>query len=186
MISQLTYRSIDDFPLKWRFTDPKYVKLSDAHLAQVRPLDETSSKDLWSYILESNLHGNDPFREGFFQSVESISIPNSERDYAEEDARIRKWLYRCAFPFDKRVLLSWQPDLAVETTWTMLVKYWSDFYYQMSDDLTVCDESLQWALLFHHEERIFFGTNAPRRKDTEQDETQQPPLAALSATSPVI
>ena len=169
MISELTYCSIDDFPLKWRLTDPKYAELSSAHLAQIRPLDKTSSRDLWSYILESNLHGNDTFREGFFQSVESISILNSEGDFAGEEARIRKWLYRCSFPFDMRVLLSWQPDLAVETTWKMFVKYWSDFYYPMSDDLTICDRSLMWALLFHHEERVFFGTNAHRTKDTEQD-----------------
>jgi len=174
MLSELTYRSFDEFPLKWRFTDPKHVLLSDEHLAQVRPLDEKSSRKLWSFILESNLHASDPFLEDFFQSVESISIPNSTGDYAEEDSRVRKWLYRCALPFDKRVLLSWQPELAVETTWKMLVKYWSDFYYPVSDDLTVFDESLQWALLFHHNEKVFFGTNSPRSEDTEQVVAHQP------------
>lgn len=168
MISDLTHRAIDDFPLKWRFTDPKYVELSDAHLAQVRPLDEQSSRRLWDYIGQSGLHGSDPFRAGFFRNLESVSTLHDEGDYAGEDSRVRNWLYQCALPFEKRVLLSWQPDLAVETTWQLLVKYWSDFYYPTSDDLTVCDESLEWALLFHHAGKAFFGTNAPQTPNTEQ------------------
>lgn len=167
MISGLTYRSMNEFPLKWRFIDPKYQVLPEVHLSQVHPLDVDSSKRLWRYILESNLHAEDPFRDGFFQSVESILIGDSHGN-ADEDSRVRKWLYRCALPFDKRVLLSWQPDWAVETTWKILVKYWTDFYYPVSDDLTVCDESLQLALLFHHSEKIFYGTNVPRTPGKEQ------------------
>ena len=172
MISELTHRSMNEFPLKWRFTDPKYRVLPEAHLAQIRPLDVDSSKRLWRYILDSDLHAEDPFREGFFQSVESISIGDSHGN-DDEDSRVRKWLYRCALPFDKRVLLCWQPDCAIETTWKMLVKYWTDFYYPVSDDLTVCDESLQSVLLFHHAETVFFGTNAPRTLGTEQDAAGQ-------------
>jgi len=170
MINDLTHRSMDDFPLKWRFTDPKYRELPQGHLDQLHPLDSESSKILWDYIMDSDLHSDDPFKSGFFQHVESVSIGDTD-GYDEEDEevdRIQKWLYRCAIPFDRRVLLSWEPDSAVETTWKMLVKYWSDFYYPVSDDLTVCDESLQWALLFHHKEKLYFGTNQPRSLDTEQ------------------
>ena len=164
---------MSEFPLKWRFTDPKYRVLPKEHLAQVRPLDITSSKNLWQYILESNLHADDPFGHDFFKTVESITIGDSyEND--EEDSRMRKWLYRCALPFDKRVLLCWQPEIAVETTWKIVIKYWNDFYYPSSDDLTVCDESLQSALLFHHSDKVFFGTNTPRTTNTEQDAAGNP------------
>ena len=172
MIRELTYRPMSEFPLKWRFTDPKYRVLPQDHLAQVRPLDIVSSKKLWRYILESDLHADDPFKQDFFKNVESIPIADSHGNN-EEDSRVRKWLYRCALPFDKRVLLCWQPDLAVETTWKMVMKYWSDFYYPISDDLTVCDKSLQSVLLFHHAEKVFFGTNAPRVKPTEQGSAHQ-------------
>ena len=43
--------------------------------------------------------------------------------------------------------------------WKIFIKYFDSFYYPGSDDLTVCDESLQWALLFYHEDEIYFGTN---------------------------
>ena len=159
---------MSDFPLRWRFTDPRYCELPESDLSQVRPLDINSSKRLWDYISESDLHGEDPFKEGFFQSVESLSLFDIEGD--DKDSKVKKWLYQCAFPFDKKILLSWQPDSAVETTWKMLVKYWSDFYYPVSDDLTVCDQSLQSALLFHHEEQVFFGTNTFRTKIQNKSE----------------
>ena len=157
-----------DFPLKWRFTDPKYSVLPAAHLAQVRPLDPSSSMLVSRFVLDSGLHSELPFCAGFFQHLESTKIAESDGS-AQEDDRIRKWLYRCAIPFDHKVFLIWQPEWVVETTWKMLVKYWTDFYYPISDDLTVCDESLQWALLFFHEHEIFFGTNLPRtNEDAEQ------------------
>lgn len=40
-----------------------------------------------------------------------------------------------------------------------MIKYWDLFYYGSSDDLTIIDDSLNWALLFHHEGVIYFGTN---------------------------
>jgi hypothetical protein len=50
----------------------------------------------------------------------------------------------------------------------MVVKYWDDFWYPGSDDLTVIDESLAWALLFWHESEAFFGDNRnrPERRRT--------------------
>jgi hypothetical protein len=173
MISDTVHMPMADFPLKWRFTDPKYSVLPSAHLDQVHPLDPRSAKRVWRFVLDSDLHIEVPFRPGFFQHVESTKIAESHG--TEEDDRIRKWLYRCAIPFDRKVFLIWQPEWVVETTWKMLVKYWTDFYYPISDDLTVCDESLQWALLFFHEHEIFFGTNVPRtNEEAEQVETRNP------------
>jgi hypothetical protein len=169
----MTYRDMQDFPLKWRFTDPKFRVLPAKHLLQVRVLDVPSARRLSRFISDSGLHSEDPFQPNFFRLVESTEIGDSHGNDAE-DSRIRKWLYRCALPFDQTVLLQWQPEWAVETTWKLLVKYWSDFYYPISDDLTVCDFSLQWALLFHHEHEIHFGTNRPRANEGEQGADGQP------------
>ncbi len=186
MISDLVHRPMADFPLKWRFTDPRYSVLPAAHLDQVRPLDSSSAMRISRFVSDSGLHVEIPFRSGFFQHVESTKIAESHGN-GEEDDRIRKWLYRCAIPFDRKIFLIWQPEWVVETTWKMLLKYWTDFYYPISDDLTVCDESLQWSLLFFHEHEAFFGTNLPRtNREAEQVETQKPLLAVCSSTSPVI
>ncbi len=43
--------------------------------------------------------------------------------------------------------------------WKLFVNYFDSFYYAGSDDLTIFDESLNWAFLFYHEDEIYFGTN---------------------------
>lgn len=174
MFGEIVHRPMADFPLKWRFTDPNYSVLPDEHLNQIRPLSPKSARQIWRFILDTDLHRDVPFRQGFFQHVESTGIVDSHGN-GEEDARIRKWLYRCAIPFDRRIFLVWQPEWVIETSWKMLVKYWTDFYYPISDDLTVCDESLQWALLFHHKDEVFFGTNAPRSDITDHSGVLEPP-----------
>lgn len=167
MISGLTYISMADFPLKWRFTDPKYSVLPAAHLDQVHPLSRESAMRVWQFVLDSDLHLDFPFRREFFHHIESTKVGESHGNEEEDDDRVRKWLYRCAIPFDRRIFLSWQPEWAIETSWKIFVKYWTDFYYPISDDLTVCDGSLQWALLLYHEHEVFFGTNIPRLNNAE-------------------
>jgi hypothetical protein len=109
--------------------------------------------------MDSGLHRDFPFKNDFFRTVESVAVGD---DNPEEDSRIRKWLYRCAIPFRQTIFLSWQPTWGVVTNWKMLVKYWSSFYYPISDDLTVIDESLDWSVFFFHENEIHYGTNIPR------------------------
>jgi hypothetical protein len=149
---------MDQFPLKWRFTDPRYDVLPTIHLAQVKPLAPADAKRLWDLILQAEIHRALPFTQGHFLSVVSTHIGDSHRNQVE-DRRVRKWLYQRGVPFRQRVWLSYQRDRAIETTWKMLVKYWTAFYYPISDDLTVIDGSLNWALLFFHEHEVFFGSN---------------------------
>ncbi len=76
-------------------------------------------------------------------------------------------MYERGLPFEKYVFLSYSPDEAIIVPWKILIKYFDVFYY--SDDLTIIDETLQWALLFYHEDEIYFGTN----KDFKLSQTFQ-------------
>lgn len=144
---------LEKFRYKWRFTDEKYDKLPDAHLEQLKPLDHKAAKFLWDFIAETKLHGNVPFKKDFFKTIDKAQI------LSNNTGEIRKWLYRRGFAFDKEVFLSWQPDEAMSVPWKLFVKYFDSFYYGGSDDLTIIDRSLNWALLFYHEDEIYFGTN---------------------------
>lgn len=175
--NRLTAIPMAEFALKWRFTDPKFHVLPPIHLEQIHPLDAPSAGLIWQYILDSNVHAVDPFKPGFFRHHETTAIGHSHGN-EDEDSRIRKWLYRCAIPFEHQVFLSWQPTWSVRTTWKMLVKYWTSFYYPISDDLTVIDESLEWCVLFHHEHELHFGTNRPRIA-TEQSGEPEPPITRV-------
>lgn len=152
---------MEQFALKWRFTDPRYRVLPPIHLEQVKPLSSESSQRLWDQTLP--LHKGLPFTAGFFDVVESISLNNTE---SSADRSVRKWLFNRGVPFKSSVYLSYQPDVAIATTWKMVVKYWDDFWYPSSDDLIVVDDSFAWTLFFWHESEAFFGDNRnrPERK----------------------
>jgi hypothetical protein len=144
---------IDEFQLKWRFNEDKFDKLPDQHLDQLKPLDNEAAKFLWDFIARTNLHNGIPFKKEFFRTIEKAKILDDNNQI------IKKWLYNRGLPFEKDVFLSWDQTNAMIVPWKILIKYYTSFYYSSSDDLTVIDESLNWALLFYHEDEIYFGTN---------------------------
>lgn len=144
---------MDDFCLKWRFTEEKYDKLPDQHLEQLKPLDNDAAQFLWDYIVNTGLHNDIPFKKDFFRTIDMARILDGNEN------EIKKWLYHRGIPFNQSVFLSWQPTVAMIVPWKLLIKYFDSFYYSGSDDLTVIDQSLNWALLFFHEDDIYFGTN---------------------------
>lgn len=144
---------MDEFQLGWRFTDEKYDLLPEIHLKQLKPLNKIASKFIWDFISTSGLHIHSPFKYGFFKTIDKAKILDSN------EKEIKKWLYQRGISFDKEVFLSWQPNSAMIVPWKLLIKYFDSFYYGSSDDLTIIDQSLNWAVLFYHEDEIYFGTN---------------------------
>lgn len=159
---------MDSFSMNWRFADESYRKLPQLHLDQLMPLSVHASKFLWNYIVQSGLHKDTPFKKDFFKTIDKAKITG------DNNVDIKKWLYQRSFPFDKLVYLSWQPNVAMIVPWKLLIKYFDDFYYSVSDDLTVIDESLNWALLFYHEDEIYFGTNETYEASNAFDEDSFP------------
>jgi hypothetical protein len=153
---------MDGFRLNWRFTDENYRKLPDEHLSQLKPLDNIGANFLWDHISITGLHRDIPFKKNFFSTIDKAKICNGN------EREIKKWLYRRGLPFSKLVYLSYQPDTAIIVPWKLLVKYFDNFY--RSDDLTVIDESLNWALLFYHEDEIYFGTNEKYQPEDIHDD----------------
>ena len=78
---------MDDFRLKWRFTEEKYHKLPDHHLHQLKPLDNEAAKFLWDYIIKTNLHSDTPFKKDFFRTIDKARISDGN------EKEIKKWLH---------------------------------------------------------------------------------------------
>jgi hypothetical protein len=143
--------SMDNFLLKWRFTDEKYDKLPEIHLEQLKPLNIKFSNHIWNNLIESEIHGDYPFQKEFFKTADHFK-------YIEgEESNVKKWLFKRGIPFSFEVYLSWQPDDAMIVSWKIFVKYFDSFYYY-GDQLTVFDPNLSWAIIFD-EDNIYFGTN---------------------------
>ncbi|MCK7591057.1 hypothetical protein M0G43_10770 [Subsaxibacter sp. CAU 1640] len=155
---------MDEFILNWRFTDENYDLLSEQHLAELKPLDEDGAKFLATYLNDCGIHDQLPFKAGLFRNFDETYILNGN------EKEITKWLYRRALPFDKEVYLSWDNQIGMITKWKFVVKYWDSLFYGGPDDLTVFDQSLEWALFFFHEDIIYFGTNKEYQTNAEYDE----------------
>ena len=65
---------MNQFRLNYRFTNDKYEKLPNLHLDQLRPLGKKASRFLWDYTIQSNLHGNAPFKKDFFKKIDNAPI----------------------------------------------------------------------------------------------------------------
>ena len=139
---------LDQFQLLDGFID-NFLK---EHLEQLQPLNNDASKFLWNYLNHNNVHTDAPFKKDLFQIIDKAKVLNGN------EKEIKKWLYQRGIPFNKLVYLSWQPTDAMIVPWKIIIKYFDTFLYYFSD-LTIFDESLNWALLFYHEDEIYFGTN---------------------------
>ncbi|WP_272150707.1 hypothetical protein [Tenacibaculum aiptasiae] len=142
-----------EFTLKWRFTEEKYGLLSEQHLAELKPLDKEGSEFIADYLSNCKIHRQIPFNSDLFRNLDKVKILDGN------EKEITKWLYQRAIPFNKEVYLSWDRQNAMITKWKFVVKYWDSIFYGGADDLTVFDQSLEWALLFFHKNEIYFGTN---------------------------
>jgi len=138
------------FSLKWRFIDPKHNILPDNDIKKLKPLNGLASQFLDQYA-KTNLYSDFPFNNGLFTQIDFIDFNGNNKTQIEE------WLLKWGLNSKQEVYLSWDKNLAMIIPFGILVKYFDDFHYPSSDDLIVFQKELQWALLFFHTGRIYYG-----------------------------
>ncbi len=136
--------------LAWRWTDSNYAQLPEDVLGQLLPIDVAEAvkhhKVALSYL------GRDALSPLFTSLVLSTKHLSAEEGTC--------WLKQHGPPSSTEIILSWDPTVALRTTWAIFVKYWQEFCYPASDDLVVFPSIGNWALLYHHEEEFHFGEPA--------------------------
>jgi hypothetical protein len=153
MIDTTDLVSLDDFPLRSRWTDPRYNVLPSADLAAIRPLSLAKAQEVAALTM--------PDLRSLVESPRG-AIPEHFRSPAKEIsaegdvAAVGAWLKELSSG-DQSVVVSWDPHRAVLTTWKVFYTYWDDFCYPSSDDVTVVPLSGEWLLWYDHEERFVFG-----------------------------
>jgi hypothetical protein len=147
-IEESDFRSIDSFPLKWRWTDPRWNKLPDDALNSIQPLSESKSRALCQYSLAfSNQSG---LIESLFDRVSRINTPG-------DSLEIRQWLLELSPDLNQTVVVSWDNELAALVSWRVFCEYWGDFCYPSSDDAAIFPLSGDWMLFYSHDEYFMFG-----------------------------
>lgn len=141
---------IQDHKLAWRWTDARYAILPSDVLAQMHPVSSNEAEAL--HIRSVSFLGKDGLRP----ALQSNQIDTDELGVEEGGT----WLRQQQPYLDEVVVLSWDSENALRTSWGVFTAYWQEFCYPASDDLVVFPESEAWVLLYHHEQEFHFGRRA--------------------------
>jgi len=135
---------LSEFELGWRFNKV----LTEDQQSKMKPLNKRGSEFLFEYLETNELHKEIPFKKDFFKYVEKIEI--------DDKKQVQIWLSKIGLN-NEEVFLSWNKENGMIVPYKLLVENFDDFYYESSDDLTVFQKGLDWAILFFHAKQIYFG-----------------------------
>ena len=170
MTEPISYTTIEEFPLKWRFAEDstKWTVLPPSDLACFKPLATDSARRLWpeyvsnaaEQLMEIVTKTVSPDRNQFGTRLLVIDDNWSSE---EEHQRVAKSIRQKIDIVDSAILyFFWDASCAVETTWDILLRYWSDFCYP-SDDSNVAVVLEAKAKLYYIEGTVWLS-QSPQRK----------------------
>ena len=139
---------IRNFSLAWRWTSPEHYQLSEEVLCQMVALNSTQSQAL-AQRHRGLINRNGLVATAFLQ-ISSHPATGECGDF----------LRSLDVSPETTVLLSWDEETALRTTWRIFETYWEAFCYPSSDDVTISPESDSWLLYYSHEEKFEYGKRA--------------------------
>lgn len=150
LFGEFTKIKIADFALNWRWTDPHYCMMPLNDIGQIYPVDEESSKYIWD---ESLL---------LIDDHDELAVPNDkflkcELADIDQIVDVIDWLKQRLPKCD--VVINWQPDCSVITNTALFIRYWDDFCYLSSDDVSIWPEDQSWVLHYHHSNVFVYGSS---------------------------
>jgi hypothetical protein len=138
------FAPLERFALLWRWTSPTHAVLPAAALATIRPLQPAAIARFDTEAEARCLADGAGPAEGSFAAD------------ALDAAGVRARLEQLEIASTESVLVHWNRDLAVQTTWATFVRYWDSFCYPASDDVTVWAPGADWTLCYWHHEHMTF------------------------------
>lgn len=142
---------LHEHPMRWLFEDADGNPPPDSYRDQILPLNKEASHFLWKMESDFRIGEFFPHPEKMFRDIAEFSFgENMEKD-------VKKWLYRRGIPFRQKVFVVFQPDTAFIMTWKMVVHFSPDLFF--GHDLIVWDNTVNWALLYNHNDYFIFGRN---------------------------
>jgi len=118
-------------------------------LAQIVPLTATEA-------LQSNKESLTLYQPNQKLSAALYGTIATQRTDNIPPSEGRTWLLNQQ-PAEAPVVVSWQAELGVRTTWYIFADYWEAFCYPSSDDVTVWPEGKDWVLAYYHYELFEFA-----------------------------
>lgn len=135
---------LSDFELGWRFDKGHNSDISDYDKQEILALSENESKRLNKVIDYYEIESN---RIGKYLETDWFSANSENEDKVE---RFRNQVENYLKPFNEDIIISWERKLTLKTTKKIFIKYWTDFLYPSSDDVTIISEKTNWILFYNH------------------------------------
>lgn len=134
---------LNDFELGWRF-ERLHSPISNNDRKEILALSETESKKLNKVI---DYYENESNRIGKYLDKDWFSASSENEEKIERfTSQVRTYLNA----FNEDLIISWGRKLTVKTTKEIFLKYWTDFLYPSSDDVTIISEKANWILFYRH------------------------------------
>jgi hypothetical protein len=147
--------NMDDFALKWRFTEEKHTKLSAEELQHIQPYSQEAASELWSHYISDRADQLMWLVSERWRDPERIEIPDCGWGNPEQELQTQKILSKNLNREDSQSLIFfWDGVTAVRTTWGMFLKYWSSFCYPSDDSNVIIFENHKKAIVYR-DDRIW-------------------------------
>jgi hypothetical protein len=123
---------IEDFPLAWRWTNPKYTVFPQDILQQLIPLGADVAGKLSALV-----------PHGFQNDVVDFET-------AEDVDATQQWLASLGVPPD-RVWVVWDKVTALSIPWAVFCQYWNHICYPFADDIDIFQANEKLFLRWRHD-----------------------------------
>ena len=135
---------LEEFELGWRWEKSHCPDISESEKEQINPLTEMESKRINKVIdyFESEYNLSKEYTQTDWISA------NSERD--EKIDRFRKELELILEKWDEDIIITWHRKTTLKTSKKVFIKYWTDFLYPSSDDVTLISVKTNWVMFYRH------------------------------------
>lgn len=142
--------TLNEFPLKWRWTDEKYQNFTQEQLNLIQPLESQSAKiihNIATSFLSEKENNNMVPNENIFKNIDFINANDFEQT--------KIWL-KNKIDYSK-IFISWSEEIAIITDSQLFLDYWDDFCYPSSDDVSIWTENENFIINYSHSDIFWYG-----------------------------
>lgn len=134
---------LENFELGWRF-DKTHSDISVFEKELIQTLSEDESKRLNKIIdfFENENYLEDKYSETDWMSASSENQEKVERFRSQLEIILKLW--------SEDIFISWHRKTVLKTTKEIFLKYWDDFLYAGSGDVSIISEKTNWVLFYKH------------------------------------
>lgn len=152
------FQEMEEFSLRWRWTDATWNLLPAEDLAGIRPLKAHKAAELDEKLRRLLEPARLRIVGETYSSLRSIETNPScaSFDTSGDVPPTQEWLRSILPQNDSDVFVTWFDDTAALVRLAVFIQYWDDFCYPLSYDVVVIPPSVEWVLYYFHEEQFFF------------------------------